>query len=99
MLLNARKFYKDGDNILLAIEDITDRKDIEKQKDSFIGIASHELKTPITTMKGYAQILEKRLFDRGDSKDIYLIQNVNKQTDRLTRLNQRLTQYQQNSSR
>ncbi len=86
MLLNARKFYKDGENILLAIEDITDRKDIEKQKDLFIGIASHELKTPITTMKGYAQILEKRLSLRGDSKDTYLIQNINKQTDRLTSL-------------
>ncbi len=86
MLLNARKFYKDGDNILLAIEDITDRKDIDKQKDLFIGIASHELKTPITTMKGYAQILEKRLSQQEDSKDIYLIQNINKQTDRLTNL-------------
>lgn len=84
MLLNARRFYKDGENILLAIEDITNRKDIEEQKDLFIGIASHELKTPITTMKGYAQILEKRLADSGDSKDIYLIQNINKQTDRLT---------------
>lgn len=86
MLLNARKFYKVGENILLAIEDITDRKDIEKQKDLFIGIASHELKTPITTMKGYAQILEKRLSLREDSKDAYLIQNINEQTDRLTSL-------------
>lgn len=86
MLLNARKFYKDGDNILLAIEDITNRKDIEKQKDAFIGIASHELKTPITTMKAFTQILEKRLSGRGDEKDAYLIQNINKQADRLTDL-------------
>jgi two-component system CheB/CheR fusion protein len=88
MLLNARKFYKDkdGENILLAIEDITDRKDVEEQKDLFIGIASHELKTPITTMKGYAQILEKRLGQQGDSKNTYLVQNINKQTDRLTNL-------------
>lgn len=86
MLLNARKFYRDGQNILLVIEDITDRKDIEEQKDLFIGIASHELKTPITTMKGYTQMLEKRLADHDDGKDIYLIQNMNKQTDRLTHL-------------
>lgn len=86
MLLNARKFYKDGNNILLAIEDITERKDIEKQKDLFIGIASHELKTPITTMKGYAQLLEKRFSDRGVDKDTFLIQNINKLTDRLTGL-------------
>lgn len=86
MLLNARRFYRDGDNILLAIEDITDRKDIETHKDLFIGIASHELKTPITTIKGYTQILEKRLSQVGDSKDRSLIQNINQQTDRLTSL-------------
>lgn len=86
MLLNARKFIKDGENILLAIEDITDRKEIEKHKDLFIGIASHELKTPITTMKGYAQILERRFLQKGDDKDVYLIQNINQQTDRLTNL-------------
>lgn len=86
MLLNARRFYKDGDNILLAIEDITDRKDIEEQKDLFIGIASHELKTPITTLRGYAQILEKQLGQHGDSKDNYLIQNINKQTIKVTNL-------------
>lgn len=86
MLLNGRKFHKDGENILLAIEDISDRKNVEKQKDLFIGIASHELKTPITTMKGYVQILEKRLLQKGDNKDAYLIQNINKQSDRLTSL-------------
>lgn len=32
----------------------------EKRKDDFIGIASHELKTPLTTIKAYAQILERR---------------------------------------
>lgn len=89
MLLNARTLVQ-GPNktplILIAIEDITDRKDIENQKDLFIGIASHELKTPITTIKGYAQILEKRLEQKGDNKDTYLIQNINTQTDRLTNL-------------
>ncbi len=48
MLLNARKFYRDGENILLAIEDITQRKSIENQKEEFVGVVSHELKTPVT---------------------------------------------------
>jgi len=86
MLLNARKFYKDGENILLAIENITQRKELEKQKEEFTGIVTHELKTPITTMKAYAQILEKRFEKSKESKDTYLIKNINTQADRLTNL-------------
>lgn len=86
MILNARRFFEDGENILLAIEDITDRRDIEEQKDLFIGIASHELKAPITTLKAYAQILRKRLSDQGDTQYDDIIQNINEQSDRLTSL-------------
>lgn len=41
--------------------DITERKELEKRKDEFIGIASHELKTPLTSIKAYTQILLKKL--------------------------------------
>jgi len=41
--------------------DITERKMLEKQKDEFLSIASHELKTPVTTIKTYAQILKSKL--------------------------------------
>lgn len=41
--------------------DITERKELEKRKDEFISIASHELKTPITSLKAFAQILSKQL--------------------------------------
>lgn len=37
--------------------DIEDRKQVEKKKDEFLSIASHELKTPLTSIKAYAQLL------------------------------------------
>lgn len=62
MLLNAHRIELQGqfkDRILLAIEDITERRAIEQRKDDFLSIASHELKTPLTTIKGYVQIISR----------------------------------------
>lgn len=39
--------------------DITKRKNYEAQKDNFLGIASHELKTPITSLKATIQLLTR----------------------------------------
>jgi PAS domain S-box-containing protein len=38
-------------------------KELNSYKDEFIGIASHELKTPLTTIKAYLQLIERDLKD------------------------------------
>jgi len=42
-----------------AVTDITRQKHMEIQKDTFINTISHELKTPISTIKGFGQLLRK----------------------------------------
>jgi signal transduction histidine kinase len=89
MLLNARTLRQGPDKtslILLAIEDITERKQLEQQKDEFISIASHELKTPITSVKAYAQILGQRFRKIGDLKSVELAEKMDLQLDKLTSL-------------
>ena len=60
--------------------------ELVKQKDDFIGIASHELKTPVTSIKTYAEILMDRFEELGDKDDIKIMGKLDTQLDRLTLL-------------
>lgn len=73
------KWY--GSNI-----DITDHKELEQQKDNFLGVASHELKTPVTSIKAYAQIMEMMFRRAGDIKNAGLLAKMDNQINRLSNL-------------
>ena len=72
--------------VIANYRDITDRKILENQKDEFIGIASHELKTPVTSIKAYTQILHDIFEKANDIKSAEMLQKMNAQIDRLTAL-------------
>ena len=66
--------------------DISEQKELQRQKDNFLGVASHELKTPVTSIKAYAQVVEMMLHRAGDEKNAVLIGKMNNQINRLTAL-------------
>lgn len=66
--------------------DITEQKNQQRQKDDFIGIASHELKTPVTSIKAYTQVLERMLQKKGALKEAEMIKRMDMQLNRLTSL-------------
>ncbi len=89
MLLNARKLYREQNHmemILLAIEDITERKQLEQFKEDFTRIASHELKTPVTSIKGFTQLLHRNAVKQGDEQAVHMLSRMDKQLDILTLL-------------
>lgn len=60
-------------------------EELMKKKDEFMSIASHELKTPVTSLKGSLQILD-RMAVKIDQKDplVNFIKKAGKQTEKLT---------------
>jgi signal transduction histidine kinase len=41
------------------LRDVTEMKRLERLRDEFLSMAAHELKTPVTTLKTYVQILQR----------------------------------------
>jgi PAS domain S-box-containing protein len=66
--------------------DIDELKQLQRQKDDFLGIASHELKTPVTSIKAYAQVLEAMLSREGEEKKAAMVTKMDAQLNRLTNL-------------
>jgi two-component system, chemotaxis family, CheB/CheR fusion protein len=81
--------YSSGNTLIGYIGtciDITDRIELEKQKDDFMGIASHELKTPVTSIKAYAQILHEKFKKANDTTSAGMLGRLDGQIDKLTNL-------------
>jgi signal transduction histidine kinase len=53
-----------------------------REKDAFLSIASHELKTPLTALKAHVQLLRRKLGEEHAER----LDNVSRQVDRVTRL-------------
>ena len=66
-----------------VLKELTLAKQLEHKKDEFIGIASHELKTPLTSIKAYTQLLERSQLNE---KERSLVQKTNVQIGKLNLL-------------
>jgi two-component system CheB/CheR fusion protein len=66
--------------------DIQDLKQLQQQKDDFISIASHELKTPVTTLKASLQVMDMMKSNPSADKFTDMIGRANKSMNRVTTL-------------
>lgn len=73
-------FIELNNEILVVISDITEIKKIEQIKKDFVINVSHELKTPLTAIKGFIETLEEEVTNE---EHIHYIQIVRRHTDRL----------------
>jgi signal transduction histidine kinase len=55
--------HADAGQLLGRIEvysDVTEVRALQRSKDEFLSLESHELRTPVTSIKGFAQLLQRR---------------------------------------
>lgn len=76
-----------------SMQDLTAEQEAERQKDEFLSIVSHELKTPLTPLKALAQLLRLRLRRHRESgKPLDLdsldtnLRTIERQVDRMSGL-------------
>jgi len=71
--------------IVMVLQDITERQKLDNMRREFVANVSHELKTPLTSIKSYTEtLLAGALDDRELSEDFLKV--VDSEADRMTRL-------------
>ena len=54
----------------IMLHDVTKEAQVERAKDTILGLSSHEMRTPLAAMMGYAQLLQK-LLDQGQEGKLH----------------------------
>ncbi|MGA9650148.1 sensor histidine kinase [Pedobacter sp.] len=87
-VLVSGKIRKDRDGypgrMLGTIMDITEQKEAEAKKESFIGVVSHELKTPLTAFKSYVQLATRLSKDSQIQQVSTILERAGQQAERMS---------------
>lgn len=82
------KVYKDAqginERVNAIVMDVTDQKEDELRKNDFIAMVSHELKTPLTSMNGYIQLLQLKTQKSGGDNIGSMLGKVQTQLKKMT---------------
>jgi two-component system, OmpR family, phosphate regulon sensor histidine kinase PhoR len=85
-IINTHNEWK---GVLLVFHDITELKKLEQMRKDFVANVSHELKTPITSIKGFSETLLDGAMKNEETLEAFL-SIILKESDRLQRLIQDL---------
>jgi two-component system CheB/CheR fusion protein len=82
--------FRNSNNEIIAwfgiCTNIEEQKSALQKKDDFISVASHELKTPVTSLKGFTQILQMTFEKEGNAMANQLLPKMDHQINKLTHL-------------
>lgn len=71
---------------LIILRDITEIKKDKERQERFLGIASHELKSPLASISIFVELLKRHLKKSGDNKIQFYFSRIDNKINTLTRL-------------
>lgn len=89
LLISCRKVFQTFKTVgqhLLTFQDVTLQRKLEQAQEDFISVASHELKTPISVIRSYTQILNIELKGKVSDRVNTTIERIIVQSEKLNRL-------------
>jgi two-component system, OmpR family, sensor histidine kinase VicK len=84
----ASPLIEDGhiSGMVVAFQDVSERRRLEKMKDEFISTVSHELRTPLTSLRAALGLISSGALDRRPEKQRQMVEMAIGNCDRLVRL-------------
>ncbi len=70
-----------------GFHDVSERRQLQQLKDDFLAVTAHELRTPVTALLGYTNLMVRRA-EQGDwtDRDLHALRMIETQAQRLTQL-------------
>jgi PAS domain S-box-containing protein len=84
----ANPLVEDGkiSGMVIAFQDVSERRRLEKMKDEFISTVSHELRTPLTSLRASLGLISSGSLDKRPEKQRQMLDMAIGNCDRLVRL-------------
>lgn len=84
LAVTAARMPRERGGVIWTVRDITERARLEQAKTDFVATASHELRSPLTSIKGYAELLGNS--QRLDARERRFVHVIELSTNRLNDL-------------
>jgi len=85
---NATPIMRNGElvEVEAIIRDVTERRRLREMKDQFVGMATHELRTPLVSIKGYVEYIQNGSAGEVPDRITELLDVVQRNTKRLSKI-------------
>jgi signal transduction histidine kinase/CheY-like chemotaxis protein len=85
LAVTAAPLGSEDDGVVWTVRDISERARLERAKSEFVAMASHELRSPLTSIKGFVELLERSPENMSDRQREF-VEIILRSTDRLVDL-------------